>query len=64
MDASLYNEHHHNTRGESIVTEQQLGRVVGKLNAPGIQPAERRRLLLVAGTILIDHLRQMPGAIR
>ena len=43
---------------ESIVTEHQLGWVVGTLHNPKIRQHERECLLLCAGEILLDLLGQ------
>ena len=58
----MTNTHYSNQSSEAtpnrLVVEHQLGWAVKTLRNPKIRPAERRCLLLLAGTILIDFVGQ------
>ena len=54
-----------NATPEQMIVEQKLGWHIATLHNPRLRPADRQRLLLGAGRILLDFLgRQMPRAIR
>ena len=48
------------TTPNRMVVEKRLGGIVQALHRSRIRKSERQRLLLLAGTILLDHLGREP----